>query len=194
MYTFNQSFQIRHSLSKQDVWYLLLMPSVQQLQRLSLIDNLGAINSKPTDLGGVWILRLRHRLTPLPPYVYQPSASKLQKPTDRPHSILPWPDIQFISWETCRRARGGGALELVSLQQPLLSMLYLGSFHPPAHSRVYMGPLLKDPRRSRPEFHHQKGKSAWQRQQDSDLWCHRSLRGKISRPPLERLRLVGVAH
>lgn len=62
--------------------------------------------------------------------------------------------MQFISWKTCRRAKGGRTSCLVSLHQPLLSMLYLGSFHPPADRRVYMGPLVKDPRHSHPESFH----------------------------------------
>lgn len=52
------------------------------LLRLSFIDNLGAIIGEPTNFGGVWILR---RL----PAAHEPSASQLQKPTDRPDSIFP---------------------------------------------------------------------------------------------------------
>lgn len=62
--------------------------------------------------------------------------------------------MQFISWKTCRRAKGGRAFYLVPLHQPLLSMLYLGSFHPPADRRVYMGPSVKDLRHSHPESFH----------------------------------------
>lgn len=77
---------------------------------------------------------------------------------DRPSPLhTPRPDMQFISWKTCRRAKGGRAFYLVLLQQLLLSMLYLGSFHPPADRRVYMGPSVKDLRLSHPESNHLKG-------------------------------------
>lgn len=87
--------------------------------------------------------------------------------------------MQFISWKTCRRAKGGRAFYLVSLHQPLLSMLYLGSFHPPADRRVYMGPSVKDLRHSHPESlrlphhhpHRPRRRSDWQGQQDRELWC-----------------------
>lgn len=60
----------------------------------------------------------------------------------------------FISWKTCRRARGGRTLYLVSLVHLLLCMLHLGSFHPPAHRGVYMGTSEKDLRHSPPDSHH----------------------------------------
>lgn len=61
--------------------------------------------------------------------------------TDRASLLhTPKPDMQFISWKTCGRAKGWGTFYLVSL----LSMLYLGSFHPPADSRVY-NPPCKEP-------------------------------------------------
>lgn len=85
--------------------------------------------------------------------------------------------MQFISWKTCRRAKGGRAFYLVSLHQPLLSMLHLGSFHPPVDRRVYMGPSVKDLKRSHPYSFHLssppclRGRSDWQGQQDRELWC-----------------------
>lgn len=147
--------------------YLLLMPMCKNLPALSFIDKFGAVRSEATNLSSKWIFKLT---PPAPPHSQAERLSTLK--TDRPSLFYtPRPDIQFISWETCRRSRGGGAFSPVSLQQPLLSMLYLGSFHPPAHSGVYTGPSLKDPRLSHPEFLHLKGKSVWQEQQDSDLWC-----------------------
>lgn len=76
--------------------------------------------------------------------------------TDRASLLhTPKPDIQFISWKTCGRAKGWRTFYLVSL----LSMLYLGSFHPPADSRVYIPPPVRNPRPSLPEARHLKGKS-----------------------------------
>lgn len=93
--------------------------------------------------GNQWILsrqlHSRHQ-----PAHSQPECLSTQK-TDRPSQHhTPRPDMQFISWKTCRRAKGGRALYLVSLHQPLFRMLYLDSFHPPADRRVYMGPSVKD--------------------------------------------------
>lgn len=101
---------------------------------------------------------------PTPPHSHQkhhrrPTHSQAERlstqKTDGPSPLhTPRPDMQFISWKTCRRAKGGRAFYLVALHQPLLSMLYLGSFHPPADRRVYMGPSVKDPRQSHPESLH----------------------------------------
>lgn len=88
--------------------------------------------------------------------------------TDRASLLhTPKPDIQFISWKTCGRAKGWRTFYLVSL----LSMLYLGSFHPPADSRVYTPPV-RNPRPSFPETRHLKGKSGWHVQQDSFANVH----------------------
>ncbi|KAK5912817.1 hypothetical protein CesoFtcFv8_002655 [Champsocephalus esox] len=62
--------------------------------------------------------------------------------------------MQFISWKTCRRAKGGRAFYLVSLQHPLLSMLYLGLISPSSGQEDYMGHSVKDLRHSHPESHH----------------------------------------
>lgn len=111
------------------------------------------------------------------PTLSQAERLSTQK-TDGPSPLhTPRPDMQFISWKTCRRAKGGRALYLVSLHQPLLSMLHLGSFHPPADRGVYMGPSVKDLRHSHPDSLHLcplprlRGRSDWQGQQDGELWC-----------------------
>lgn len=58
-------------------------------------------------------------------YPHKLNASQLKNLTNHPHSTVLGPDMQFISWKTCRRAKSGRAFYLVSLQQSLLSMLYL---------------------------------------------------------------------
>lgn len=111
---------------------------------------------------------------------HSPAECLTTQKTDGPSRLhTPRPDMQFISWKTCRRAKGGRTSCLVSLHQPLLSMLCLGSFHPPADRRVYMGPLVKDPRHSHPESFHSapsssrlRGRSDRQAQQDRELWCY----------------------
>lgn len=128
---------------------------------LSFIDRLS--HSWPTEQTSAVSESVNFELTPPQPllasaarHTHKLSAST-HKP-DRPSPLhAPRPDMQFISWKTCRKAKGGRAFYLVLLQQLLLSMLYLGSFHPPANRRVYMSPSVKDLRLSHPESNHLKG-------------------------------------
>lgn len=105
------------------------------------------------------------------------SASQLKKLTDRPCSTLPDPICNLSAGKHAGGAKGGRAFYLVLQHQPLLSMLYLGSFHPPADRRVYIGPSVKDLRHSHPESfplcspHRLRGRSDCQGQQDRELWC-----------------------
>lgn len=62
--------------------------------------------------------------------------------------LTPRPDMQFISCKTCRSAKDGRNSYRVWLHKLLLSMLCLGSFHPPADSGPCMGLLVKDQRHS----------------------------------------------
>lgn len=76
-------------------------------------------------------------------FVHSPGKFTNTHKTNGPSPLhKPSPDMLFISWNTCRRAKDWRN------SYPLLSMLCLGSFHPPADRRVYMWPLVKDPRRS----------------------------------------------
>lgn len=83
------------------------------------------------------------------PPAHSPAHCSSTQETDRPSLLLtPRPDMQFISCKTCRSAKDGRTSYRVWLHKPLLSMLCLGSFHPPADSRPCMGPSVKDPRHS----------------------------------------------
>lgn len=91
------------------------------------------------------------KLSPTTPLLaFPPHTHAVHLPTHKTDraSLLhtPKPDIQFISWKTCGRAKGWRTFYLVSL----LSMLDLGSFHPPADSRVYIPPPVRNLRPSLP--------------------------------------------
>lgn len=60
----------------------------KQLIHLGFTDNLGAINGKPTNPGDVNFKAKSSVYYPSPD-IHKPSASKLQKPSDRPVFILP---------------------------------------------------------------------------------------------------------
>lgn len=111
------------------------------------------------------------KLSPTTPLLaFPPHTHAVHLPTHKTDraSLLhtPKPDIQFISWKTCGRAKGWRTFYLVSL----LSMLDLGSFHPPADSRVYIPPPCKEPEALTSP--HLKGRSGRRLQQDSFANVH----------------------
>lgn len=131
--------------------HLLLLPGLMvrvyiiPCTRLSHIDSSWAICGQPSCKWISAFQAVTNTATIIPTTTPNPTHSHAEhlstQKTDRPSlHHTPRPDMQFISWKTCRRAKPGRAFYLVSLQQPLLSMLYLDSFHPPADMRVSMSP------------------------------------------------------
>lgn len=116
------------------------------------------------------------KLSPTPPLLASPPHThthaehlSTHKPDRASLLHTPKPDMQFISWKTCGRAKGWRTFYLVSL----LSMLYLGSFHPPADSRVYTPPPGRNLRLWLPKSRDLMGKSGRHVRQESFANVHR---------------------
>lgn len=149
------------------------------MYRLSHIDSFWAICGQPSRKWISAFQAVTNTATIIPTTTPNPTHSHAEHPstqkTDRPSlHHTPRPDMQFISWKTCRRAKPGRACYLVSLQQPLLSMLYLDSFHPPADMRVSSrGPLSNRPEALTPRIPSPEGKIrvTWPTRQAGSEMC-----------------------
>lgn len=142
--------------------------------RWSFIDSFSAIHGQPSckRIGGFQAVTHTATIsisTPPPNTHTQTHAEHLSThKTDRASLLhTPKPDMQFISWKTCGRAKGWRTFYLVLL----LSMLYLGSFHPPADSRVYTPPR-RNLTLSLPKSRYLTGKSGRHIRQESFVNAH----------------------